>query len=254
MVLIRETLMPSTCCSDIPGDLSMEAIRQSAWIGDAFLKEPARAVIVVFHGLGFGGLKGGAGYDEAEWGANGGLVVFPYYGPWSWMNRSSRQFVDALIPAVYRRFKVPADVPLIIVGGSMGGQGALIYTRYSPHIISACMADYPVCDTAYHFTERPDLPPTMRFAYRDEPDFMRALAEHSPVTQAAHMPDIPYLVIHGDKDTAVSKEKHSDRFVAEMGVKNRKVEYIQVSGMGHGSNIPYEVSRKRIDWVKGFFR
>ena len=244
----------STCCADIAGDLSLEVIRQSAWVGDDFLKGPARAVIVVFHGLNSGWIKNNAGNDEAEWGASGGLVVFPYYGPWAWMNRSARGFVDSLIPAVYRQFNVPPEVPLIIVGGSMGGQGALIYTRYSPHIISACLADYPVCDTAYHFTERPDLPPTMRYAYRDEPNFQLALEAHSPVAQAEHMPRIPYLIIHGDKDTAVNKEKHSDRFVSEMKLAGRPVEYVQVPGMGHGSNIPFEVLRKRIDWVMSFFR
>jgi dipeptidyl aminopeptidase/acylaminoacyl peptidase len=243
-----------TCSEQISADLSMEEIRQSAWIGDAFLTAPAKAVIVTFHGLGFGGLKNGIGYDEAEWAATGALIVFPYYGPWSWMNRSARKFVDALIPSVYQQFCVPTDVPLIIVGGSMGGQGALIYTRYSPHFIAGCLADYPVCDLAYHFTERTDLPPTMRYAYRDQPDLPTAIEEHSPLKQAGSMPDIPYLLIHGDNDSAVNREKHSDRFVAEMLKHNRKIDYIQVPGMGHGNNMPFAVSRKRIDWVKSLFQ
>ena len=243
-----------TCSEETPCDFSMEEIRQSAWIGDAFLTAPVRAVVVVFHGLGFGGLKSGPGYDESEWAASGGLVIFPYYGPWSWMNASARGFVDSLIPSVYRQFSVPADLPLLIVGGSMGGQGALIYTRYSPHNIAGCLADYPVCDLAYHFTERPDLPPTMRHAYRGAADFDAAIHEHSPLKQASLMPDIPYLLIHGDKDTAVNKQRHSDLFVAEMLASKRKVEYVQVPGMGHGSAIPFHVSRKRIDWVKSHFK
>jgi dipeptidyl aminopeptidase/acylaminoacyl peptidase len=179
--------------------------------------------------------------------------VFPYYGPWSWMNRRSRGFVDQLILSVYGNFKLACDIPLIIIGASMGGQGALIYTRYSAHRIAACFANYPVCDLEYHFTERPDLPPTLRYAYREqEIDFRGALIEHSPLRQVASMPDVPYLIIHGDKDLAVNKQKHSDRFVEEMRRLGRNVEYLEVAGMGHGTDVPYHASRKQIDFVKSF--
>ena len=228
-------------------------LRQVAWIGDKFVEGDITGVIIVFHGLGGGGLKGGPGYDEQEWAANGGLVVFPYYGPWSWMNRRSRAFVDELISSVYQHFKLGREVPLIITGGSMGGQGALIYTRYSPHRIAACFANYPACDLEYHFTERPDVPPTMRYAFREQAaDFNAALAEHSPLRQAAAMPDIPYLVIQGDKDLMVNKQRHSDPFVAEMRRLGRKVQYLEVPGMGHGGDTPYRASRTAIDFVKSF--
>jgi dipeptidyl aminopeptidase/acylaminoacyl peptidase len=50
--------------------------------------------------------------------------------------------------------------------------------------------------------------------------------------QVAAMPAIPYLVIHGDKDQSVNKEKHSDRFVAEMRKLGRDIEYLEIPGMG----------------------
>jgi dipeptidyl aminopeptidase/acylaminoacyl peptidase len=229
-----------------------EELHQVAWIGDKFVKGKITGVIISFHGLG-GGIKSGPTYEEQEWAASGGLVVFPYYGPWSWMNRRSRAFVDQLIPSVYENFKLHPEIPLIIIGGSMGGQGALIYTRYSPHRIAACFANFPVCDLEYHFTERPDLPPTMRYAYREQTDdFSAALVEHSPMRQAASMPDIPYLIIHGDKDLAVNKQKHSDRYVTELRRLGRNVEYLEVPGMGHGTDTPYHASRKQIDFVGSF--
>ena len=232
--------------------MNEEEMRQVAWIGDRFLEGEITGVVVTFHGLG-GGIKAGPTYEEQEWAAGGALVVFPYYGPWSWMNRRSRAFVDQLIPSVYRNFKLDRDIPLIIVGASMGGQGALIYTRYSPHRIAACFANFPVCDLEYHFTERPDLPATMRYAYREHAgDFASALIEHSPLRQIASMPDIPYLIIHGDKDLAVNKQKHSDRFVAELRRLGGNVQYLEVPGMGHGSDTPFYASRKQIDFVKGF--
>jgi len=228
-------------------------LRQVAWIGDAFVRGPITGIVVTFHGLGFGGVKGGPGYEEQEWADSGALVVFPYYGPWSWMNRSARAFVDRLIASLYHHFKLAGDIPLIIAGGSMGGLSSLIYTRYSPHRIAACLAMFPVCDLEYHFTERPDLPATIRHAFRDYPgDFAAAMIENSPLHQAAHMPDVPYLLIHGDKDQAVNKAKHSDRFVAEMHQHQKKVCYLEVPGMTHGGNVPFQASRAQIDFVKGF--
>ena len=102
--------------------MNEEEMRQVAWIGDKFVDGEITGVVVTFHGLG-GGIKGGPTYDEQEWAANGALVVLPYYGPWSWMNRRSRTFVDQLIPSVYRNFKLDRDIPLIIIGASMGGRG-----------------------------------------------------------------------------------------------------------------------------------
>jgi dipeptidyl aminopeptidase/acylaminoacyl peptidase len=240
--------------SDQKNPMSVEEMQQSAWIGEQFRIGETRAVIVNFHGLG-GGQKNGPGFDEQEWGSAGGLVVFPYYGPWSWMNRSARHFVDRLITAVYQHYRLGSDVPLIIAGGSMGGQASLLYTRYSPHEIAACFALFPVCDVEYHCTERPDLPATMRYAYRDNPgSFAEALIEHSPLRQVSAMPKIPYLLIHGDKDQAVNKEKHSDRFVAEMRKLKHDIEYLEIPGMGHGTNTPYRASRAQVDFVKRFFK
>jgi len=228
-------------------------LRQVAWIGDAFVRGEITGIVVNFHGLGFGGVKGGPGYEEQEWADSGALVVFPYYGPWSWMNRSARAFVDRLIASVYHHFKLTSDIPLIIAGSSMGGLSALIYTRYSPHRITACLALFPVCDLEYSFTERPDVPPTIRHAFRDYPgDLTAAMIENSPLQQAAQMPDIPYLLIHGDKDLSVNKAKHSDRFVAAMHKHKKNVRYLEVPGMTHGGNVTYQASRAQIEFVKGF--
>jgi dipeptidyl aminopeptidase/acylaminoacyl peptidase len=143
---------------------------------------------------------------------------------------------------------------LIIAGGSMGGLASLIYTRYSPHKIAACFALFPVCDLEYHFTERTDLPATIRYALRDEPgDFHQAILANSPLHEVANMPDIPYLIVHGDKDQAVNKEKHSDRFVSEMRDLGKNIQYEEVAGMGHGSNVTYIASRTQIDFIKSFF-
>jgi len=231
--------------------MNKEKMHDVAWIGDQFVAGPIKGVIITFHGLGDPGLKTVPSYEENEWAAAGGLVVMPYSGPWSWMNRGARAFVDELIDAVYKHYNLSPAIPLIIRGGSMGGFCALLYTRYSKHPVKACQALYPVCDLKHHFSERPDLPRTIYHAfYGYEGDLDTLFREHSPVDQAQSLPRIPYQILHGDADQAVNKAAHSDRMVAAMKTHGLNVEYIEVPGMGHHAPLYFDVYRKTIDFVK----
>ena len=62
---------------------SLEQMRQLAWIGDAHVQGPIRGVILAFHGLHNCGIKEAPTNEEFTWARAGGLVVFPYYGPWA---------------------------------------------------------------------------------------------------------------------------------------------------------------------------
>jgi len=236
--------------------LNKEWLKQVAWISDDWTPRPIRGVVLVFHGLGFAGLRDRPGCtEELEWARAGGLLVAPYYGPWCWMNRQARSLVDELVKTIYREYKLPASTPLISTGMSMGGCSALLYTRYARKPVSACYAFVPVCDVAYHFTERPDLPRTFRHAFSGykEP-FEKILAEHSPLAQVAAMPDVPYLLVHGDSDLAVKKEKHSDVFVAALKARKRKVEYLTVPRRDHCDPVPIAVLQRQIDFVVDKFK
>ena len=233
--------------------MDKEQIKQVAWVGDQHVKGPVRGVVLAFHGLGSPGLKTEPATLELAWAEAGGLVVFPYYGPWSWMNRQARAFVDELVEAVYAGYGLSDRTPLIATGGSMGGLSSLLYTRYARRPVAACLAVAPVCDLKFHFSERPDLPPTIRHAFRGYPeDLETLLAEHSPLRQADRMPRIPYLVIHGDKDAAVAKARHSDPLVAAMRGCGLNVEYVEVPGMGHGGPMPLAVLERQAQFVASF--
>lgn len=230
--------------------MNQEEIRQVAWVADEYIEGDARGVVLAFHGLGCPGLRDEPSTEELAWARAGGLVVFPYYGPWSWMNRPARAFVDELVDAVYEGFSVDERAPLICTGGSMGGYSSLLYTRYARRAASACMALWPVTDLKAHFSERPDLPRTIRHAFRGCGDDLEAqFVEHSPLCQVDAMPDIPYLLVHGDADPGVSKAQHSDRFVARMRQAGRNVEYIEVPGMRHGWPMPIDVLNRTIGFV-----
>lgn len=229
-------------------------LQEVSWISEDWVQRPIRGVVLSFHGLNHTALRDRPTTEELEWSRAGGLVVFPYYGPWSWMNRQARAFVDQLIDAIYEAYHLPQSVPLISTGGSMGGCSALLYTRYARRKVSACLALFPVCDVPYHFTERADLPRTFHDAFRGYPEPLeQLLTEHSPLAQIKSMPDIPYRVVHGDNDSAVNKGKHSDRFVSGMKELKRKIEYIEVPGMEHGGPFPIDVVRKNIEFVSSQF-
>jgi dipeptidyl aminopeptidase/acylaminoacyl peptidase len=234
--------------------MNIDEIREVAWVGDEFVQGPLTGVVLTFHGLG-GGHKGGPSTEELAWAQAGGLVVHPYTGPWSWMNRQARAFVDELVEEVCRAFRLPADAPLICTGGSMGGLGSLLYTRYARRAVAACMALCPVCDLKYHFCERPDLPATIRCAYRGYPeDFDAVLAEHSPLHQVERMPGIPYLIVHGEEDQAVSKAHHSDPMVAAMRARGLDVTYREVAVMKHCSPTPLGVMQEMVEFVRARLR
>ncbi len=229
--------------------MNQKIIAEHAWVGKGYVEGKIRGVVLSFHGLG-GGLKNGPGTEEYEWGRHGGLVVHPYYGPWSWMNRQARTMIDELVEAIYAAYKLTDRIPLISTGGSMGGQGSLLYTRYAKRKVRACLANYPVCDLKYHFNERPDVPPTMRHAFLGYSENLDTLfAEHSPLHQVASMPHIPYRIIHGDKDLAVTKQHHSDKMVAAMHKHKLNIEYIQVPSMGHGGPWPLKVMEGNVAFV-----
>ena len=47
------------------------------------------------------------------------------------------------------------------------GKQYYVYTRYAAVTPVACVANCPVCDLPYHYTERPDLPRTLYSAFGD---------------------------------------------------------------------------------------
>ena len=229
--------------------MNPKIIEEVAWVGKEYVKGKIKGVVLSFHGLG-GGLKSWPTTEELEWARNGGLVVYPYYGPWAWMNRQARAMVDKLVDAIYATHGLPGSMPLICTGGSMGGQASLLYTRYAKRRVSVCLANCPVCDLKYHFHERSDLPPTIRHAFLGYAGSLDSLlAEHSPLHQVAAMPDIPHRIIHGGNDKCVSKQHHSDKMVAAMRKRKMNVEYVEVADMGHCGPLPLKVIQHNVEFV-----
>lgn len=226
-------------------------LREVAWVGDAYVRKPIRGIILRFHGLGDPGVKSIPNYPELEWSDAGGLCVMPYLGPWHWMNREARALTDEIVEALYTYFKIADDVPLILTGGSLGGQASLLYASYARRPVKACTALNPVTDVKFSFSERPDVARTVYAAFQGYKEDIEALfREHSPLSRVEKMPRIPYQIIHGADDVAVSNKAHSEPMAAAMRRHDLDLEYIPVPGMGHSEPINHEVWRKQIDFVK----
>ena len=116
----------------------------------------------------------------------------------------------------------------------MGGLACIVYTMYAKHTPVGCVANCPVCDLPYHYTERVDLPRTLYSAFYSYDCTMdEALKSCSPLHLASALPKkTEYTVFHCEKDTAVNIGMHSDRFVAELS-KYRHVDYFTVPDKGH---------------------
>ena len=214
--------------------ITHENLRSFAYVNEKICARPIRGICLEFFGLG-----GSSMYDEeTERGrllaAEGILLVVPYTNPWAWMNRQTVDLADEIVEVLMNHYDLPETLPVISTGGSMGGLSALVYTRYARHTPAACVANCPVCDLPYHFTERPDLPRTLYSAFGGyEGTMTEALQSASPLHLAETMPrQTKYTLFHCTADQAVNKEMHSDRFVAAMG-DVCPVEYLAVPDRGH---------------------
>ena len=228
-----------------------QLLGQVAWIGENYLNGPVRAIVLEFPGLSTTGMKDGADPMEMEWGQAGVLSVVPYQGPWGWMAPATLAFTDELVSGLLGRYQLESNTPIIAIGGSMGGYSALVYTALSAHRIAACAANCPVCDLPFHYTERSDLPRTLHHAFGSYGDISEALLAHSPLylAEIGKMPDVPYLIIHGDQDMAVNKVAHSDKLVPAMRAQGRTVDYRQQAGMGHCGPFDWVLQRRLTDFV-----
>lgn len=222
--------------------ITAENLSFFAYTNEAICRRPIRGLALNFMGLG-GQTMFSADPPEAIRMAEAGvLYVIPYLNPWAWMNPQAVAQTDEIVDALLARVGC-RDLPIVSTGGSMGGLSALVYTRYARRTPVACVANCPVCDLPYHYTERPDLPRTLysAFALSAAATLQEAMEAASPLhlAQKGDMPTVSYTIYHCTADQAVNKEMHSDRFVEAMQAVS-PVQYFAVPDRGH-CDLPEDV-------------
>ena len=213
--------------------INYENLRNFAYSNDKLIKGRIRGIVIAFYGL--GGMKmhntdTGEGLDYAQ---ENILYVIPYANPWNWMNRGAVAYADEIISVLREQYGLGEDVKVVSTGGSMGGLCALVYCAYAKITPVACVANCPVCDLVYHYTERPDLPRTLYSAFFEYDGTMEeALRSCSPIHLVDQLPDIPYTVFHCEGDDRVNCEQHSQRLVEAMEGK-RRIQLVRVPWRRH---------------------
>ena len=213
--------------------MTYETLRSFTYSNDKLIRGKIRGIVVEFFGLGANYMYNQDPESAIRFAKEGILHVIPYNNPWCWMNDAAVRYTDEVIAVLCEKYCLGDDVKVVATGGSMGGLSALVYTRYAAITPVACVANCPVCDLSYHFTERPDLPRTLYSAFAHFDGTMdEALRSCSPLHLADGMPKIPYTIYHCEEDKAVNIDRHSVRFVEAMK-KEHSVRFVRVPECGH---------------------
>lgn len=137
--------------------ITIDNIRKFAYVNNKICKQPIRGIVVYFQGLNNRDMYE-LDPDEGQFYADQGILyVIPYNNPWAWMNKLAVGYTNEIINVLFRAYGLPENLPIVYSGMSMGGLGALVYTVYAEHKPTACIANCPVCDAVYHFSEREDI-------------------------------------------------------------------------------------------------
>ncbi len=215
--------------------ITIENLRNFTYCNNHICKKPIKGIAVCFIGLGGSYMFDEDPADGIRLAQNGILYVIPYQNPWAWQNKQNISYTDEIIDVLFEAYSLQENLPIVSTGASMGGLSALVYMVYSKRTPVACVANCPVCDLPYHFTERPDLPRTLYSAFFNyDCSLQEALRSSSPLDLVDKMPTkSKYYIFHCMEDKAVNKQKHSDKFVEKMKAEH-DVAYYSVPGRGHG--------------------
>lgn len=232
--------------------INSENLRSFAYTNEKLINGKIKGVVVEFFGLG-----GMAMYrDDTNSGKffaeNNVLFVIPYSNPWGWMNNDEVRLTDEILDVLFEKYGLDESTPVISTGGSMGGLACIVYTKYAKRTPIGCVANCPVCDLVYHFTEREDLPRTIYSAFfHYDMSFDDALRSASPLHLVPSLPkETQYVVFHCEKDDAVNIDAHSVKFVDALS-KTREVGFIRVPDRGH-CDLDAENAKKYLDTALSF--
>ena len=177
--------------------INISNLHNFAYCNNQICTKPILGIVISFFGLGISSMYSEDTDDGRRYAEKGILYLVPYQNPWAWMNQQAVKYTDEIIDVLIKQYHLSNDIPIVSTGGSMGGQSALVYTALSKRTPVACVANCPVCDLVFHFTERPDLPRTLYSAfYHEDGSLEKALESASPIHMVERMPDVNYYIFH----------------------------------------------------------
>ena len=219
--------------------MTYETLRSYAYSNDHLINGEIKGIVVEFFGLGSTTVHKTDNGDALEYAEKGIVYIIPYNNPWNWMNAQAVAYTDEIIDVICEHYGLGDDVKVVSTGGSMGGLSSLVYTVYAKRTPVACVANCPVCDFPFHYTERPDLPRTIYSSiFNEEGELEEVLRRRSPLHLVDRMPRVPYTVFHCERDASVNINAHSIPFVEAMQKAGQDITFIRIPHRPHCNLTP----------------
>lgn len=214
--------------------INKKNLLQFAFVNLDTLVYPVRGIVMNCHGMNDMTQFSSSPRPAKDLGEKGVVYVFPYYAGWAWCNENTVAFLDSLLDAVYEALDLPADLPYVLTGGSMGGLTSLMYSMLGSRTPLAVGGNCPVTDIALAFSCGGDLTRSIYNAHvRKGEDFEVSLARINPMEHTDSLPRIPYLIVGGEKDGCVTVDRFLRPFAEKMKASGQDITLLSVPGMDH---------------------
>ena len=211
--------------------------------------------ILFFHGAGYSnGQPGNVGHQGFEKfrkmaAEKGYIIAVPSYAT-TWYNRKAENITNAMLHSLEQELKINLD-RIHVMGGSMGGMSALIWSsRNMERVISICTV-YAVADVVEQAKAKEHHGKSMNSSYggtyAEKPYFHESRRAMNYVSVLAQ---IPLLLVHGDKDTLVSMDQSKNLYDAIKKFGGTKVEFVVVPGMWHNNMIMTGLEDKVFEFIE----
>jgi len=208
-------------------------------------------LIVHFHGRGGSHVKsnlmseGFALFREKAL-LRGYIFVTPNYGSSCWMNAAAEKLSLECIEYVEKNISIDLN-RVYILGCSMGGAAALTFAGRHPEMFAAVCDIFGISDFERFYREghyRGSIAEAFGGTPAEKPEVYR---ERSGISYIDQLKAIPFLVIHGDKDTTVPLW-NSQILVDKLQAAGATPKFIIVPGIGHDNSIIKGLEDKVLDY------
>lgn len=214
--------------------VTYENLRRFAYSNDHLCTGPIKGMVVQFFGSGTLDIFEQDLPEAKIYAQKGILHLIPYYNPWAWCTPNTRAFIEELMDALFAKYDLPEDLPIVYTGSSMGGMTALAFSALAKRKPVACVPNCPVCD---FFTYLDNAPCNIRTVYSAwygvEGTMEENMKSVSPLHLVDRLPAVKYFFFHGDCDDIVRKERNTEPLVEALKEKGYDVTYHIRPGVGH---------------------
>ena len=211
---------------------------------EGLLSGTPKGVVLEFPGLGGGSCLGGSmdigpyGGEYAQTLADKDiLLVYLFSGPWSWMQKGSVRVTDLVVDAIFRKFDLEPETPMAVSGGSMGGQGCMIYAAESRHRerIKAVAAACPCFDLTTCVFSDPIFPRSFLLGAADQDcPIEEGLRNLSPLYRIDDLAAVPYFIACDGADQFFDADG-MESFAEKIAARGIPVTFRLMPGLTHGA-------------------